>query len=134
VNGGAPAAADENIASGWAKIYNLAHILKKGGFYSSKRIGAIIAHHVSPNPFLDTTAQALGNVPAVVMLTSNVSSVPPLIHCFRTYQLPLRDNNVGRVRRLVRDTDARVRAGVDRGAVLLSDDRRRRRAACKTAV
>lgn len=93
--GGAPAAADENIASGWAKIYNLAHILKKGGFYSSKRIGAIIAHHVSPNPLLDTTALALGNVPAVVMLTSNVSSVPPLIHCFRTYQLPLRENNSG---------------------------------------
>jgi Leucine-rich repeat (LRR) protein/predicted acylesterase/phospholipase RssA len=92
---GTAAVADENIASGWAKIYNLAHILKKGGFYSSKRIGAIIAHHVSPNPLLDTTALASENVPAVVMLTSNVSSVPPLIHCFRTYQLPLRENNAG---------------------------------------
>jgi predicted acylesterase/phospholipase RssA len=38
---------------------------------------------------------ALGKVPAVVMLTTNVSSVPPLIHCFRTYQLPLRENKSG---------------------------------------
>lgn len=85
----APDDDEKGGSSGWSKIYNLAHILKKGGFYSSARINAIIAHHVSANPLIDTTALAVGTVPAVMMLATNVGCVPPQFHVFRTYSLPL---------------------------------------------
>jgi Leucine-rich repeat (LRR) protein/predicted acylesterase/phospholipase RssA len=87
----AAAAGDDDEKSsgfGWAKIYNLAHILKRGGFYSAARIGAIIGHHVSSNPLIDSTSIAVGKVPAVMMLAANVSCVPPQFHVFRNYALP----------------------------------------------